>query len=227
MKRSSFLSAALVLSACGGGAPPKDAVAPTSVATPSATAPGPDPSRPPPTASATPPSAAPENAPPAPTATATPVPEAPVHNLSERLFAPTIAYMLNYSASGARAKVEQTCAAKAGDDLGAKAACVEKERGKLVSDVLVFAQKDKARSFTIYKRTGNALTEVSNAQIDVAKDSPERIEITIRSEKGPRQLFAGKKQFFVSSASDSSLAIDDPQLGQLVYEARIGLLNSE
>lgn len=106
------------------------------------------------------------------------------------------------------------------------AACVEKERGKLVSDVLVFEKKDKSTTWTTYKRTGNQLTEVGSVQIDVASDSPEKIEFKIKSEKGNRQLFAGKKLVVISSESDSSVSLDDPLLGKLIYDARIGLMST-
>lgn len=134
--------------------------------------------------------------------------------------------MLNYNASPAKEKVTQACAGKAGDDAAALAACVEKERSKLVSDVLVFEKSEKgATTWKTYKRTGNQLVEVSVSQVDVGADTPERIELKIKSETGTRQLFAGKKQVVILSESDSSIAVDDPQLGRLVYEARVGLVN--
>jgi hypothetical protein len=152
---------------------------------------------------------------------------APTRSLGDRLFARTIAYMLNYSASPAKDKVTQACNAKSGDDPAAQAACVEKERAKLVSDVFVFEKSDKGTTWTTYRRTGNQLAEVNSVEIQVGADSPEKIELKIKSEKGPRQLFAGKKQVVILSDSDSSIAIDDPVFGKLIYEARIGLMESK
>jgi len=147
--------------------------------------------------------------------------------MSDRLFARTVAYMLNYSASSAKEKVANACAAKSGDDPAAQAACVDKERGKLVSDVLVFEKGDKGTSWTVYKRTGNQLVAVGTAQVGICDDTPEKIELKIKSETGSRQLFAGKKQVTILSDSDSSIALDDPQFRKLIYEARIGLMDSK
>ena len=133
--------------------------------------------------------------------------------------------MLNYNGSPAKEKVTAACTAKAHDDPAALAACVEKERGKLVSDVLVFEKNEKGTMWRIYKRTGNNLVEVSVAQVEVGADTPEKVEMKIKSESGPRQLFAGKKQIVILSDSDSSVALDDPQFGKLVYEARVGLVH--
>jgi hypothetical protein len=51
------------------------------------------------------------------------------------------------------------------------------------------------------------------------------VDIKITNEQGARPLFAGKRLLVVRYQSDSSIALDDPQLGQLVYDARIGLMN--
>jgi hypothetical protein len=136
-----------------------------------------------------------------------------------------MSYMLNYGISPAKEKVTQACSKKAGEDAAALAACVEKERSKLVSDVLVFEKGDKGSTWRIYKRAGSQLTEVAVAQVEVGADTAEKVELKIKSETGSRQLFAGKKQVVILSESDSSIALDDPQLGKLVYEARVGLMN--
>jgi hypothetical protein len=168
-------------------------------------------------------------APAAPTPSEPPASTEPVavRSVGDRIFARTIAYMLNYGASPAKEKVTQACSKKAGEDPAALAACVDKERGKLVSDVLVFEKGDKGSTWRIYKRSGSQLTEVSVSQVDVGTDTPEKIELKIKSETGTRQLFAGKKQVVISSESDSSIAIDDPLLGKLVYDARVGLMNQQ
>jgi len=134
--------------------------------------------------------------------------------------------MLNYNASPAKEKLTQACTAKTGEDAAALAACIEKERSKLVSDVLVFEKGDKGgTTWRIYKRAGSQLTEITVAQVEVGSDTPEKVELKIKSETGPRQLFAGKKQIVILSDSDSSIALDDPQFGKLVYEARVGLMH--
>jgi hypothetical protein len=215
--------AGISIAACGSPtpptAPPAAKAEPTVPATP-LLSPEPAPAAPPSTVPSSEPAA-----PSPPPAEAAPTTEgAPVRSLGDRLFARTISFMLNYNASPAKEKVANACAPKTGEDSAAQAACIEKERAKLVADVLLFEKGEKGTILRTFKRTGNQLIEVNTAQIDVAGDSPEKIELKIKSESGPRQLFAGKKRIVVLSESDSSIALDDPQLGKLVYDARVGLV---
>ncbi|HVU00583.1 MAG TPA: hypothetical protein VHE30_02485 [Polyangiaceae bacterium] len=210
----------LLLSACGSPPPPAEPAAPPPAAAPSA---APSAEAPPATSAAAPAPAAP-----APSAEAPKEEEAALSkSVGERLLAPTMSYMLNYAASGAHDKTAAACEAASGDDPAKKAACISKERDKLVSDVLVFEKTGKGTFWTIYKRSGSTLAEVWKGPIELSADSPERVTVKIlkaEKEKGYRQLFAGKKELTIASASDSSIELDDPQFGKLVYEARIGLV---
>ena len=58
-------------------------------------------------------------------------------------------------------------------------------------------------------------------------DTPQSIKLKILSEKGWRAIFTGKKELVISSASESSIEIQDPTYGKLTYEARIGLLQQQ
>ena len=224
--RVALISTAIFVAACGGSGPsPSDATAaaPSVAVTAPPPAPAASDSAPAPAPPAAPESTAqPASAPPEQPASTEPV---ATRSVGDRLFARTMAYMLNYGISPAKEKVAQACAKKSGDDAAALAACVEKERAKLVSDVLVFEKGEKGSTWRTYKRVGNNLTEITVAQVEVGTDTPEKIELKIKSETGPRQLFAGKKQIVILSESDSSVAVDDPQLGKLIYEARVGLMN--
>jgi hypothetical protein len=143
--------------------------------------------------------------------------------MGERLFAPTVAFMINYPASAPKEAADRSCGAKFPDP-GAKAACVEKERGKFTADVLVFERSDKGVTLTIFKRTGSSLSEVAKSRIEVAEDTPERLKVRILNDKGWRPLNAGRKSLEVTTRDEYSIVVDDPQLGRLVYESRIGLL---
>jgi hypothetical protein len=220
--RASFALVCIV-SACGS---PPPAAEPTSAPAPApSTAPASAPSAP--SSAATSTTAAPEAAAAKPAEAPAAEEPAVTKTVGERLLAPTISYMLNYSASGAREKVAAACEAASGDDPAKKAACMEKERTKLVSDVLVFEKNSKGTFWTIYKRNASTLVETWKGPIELSGDSPEHVTVKIlkaEKEKGFRQLFAGKKELTISSASDSSIELDDPQFGKLVYEARIGLV---
>ena len=154
-----------------------------------------------------------------------PAPDAVItRSVGDRVFAPRIAYMVNYPVSGAKDVADHKCAVKFPAP-EAKAACMEKERGKFTADVLVFEKSDEGQWLTIYKRNGNALAQMSKSKLGVGEDSTENLVVKIESEKGWRPLFAGKKQFSVHFRDEYSVELEEPQYGRLVYDARIGLID--
>jgi hypothetical protein len=210
---------ALGIASCGGQKPASDATA----APPASTE-----ATPPPSSAA--PSATPETPPPAlPAETAVPAasnaPE-PVVPLADRLVAPSVAFMIRYDDSAPKQAADAACA-KGSEDPELHVKCMEKERGKFLADVLVFRKAGSALSFTVYRRQGNSLTEISKSAVDFAEQQPNRVKVKITSDKGTRPVFAGKKELVVVTPEDStsSIELDDPRFGKLVYEARIGLVN--
>ena len=161
-----------------------------------------------------------------PTATAEAAPPDPVitRTVSDRVFAPRIAYMVNYPISGAKDVAEHKCSIKFPAEQ-AKAACMEKERGKFSADVLVFEKSDEGQSLTIYKRSGNALSQMSKSKVVLAEDTTQALSLKVDNDKGWRPLFAGKKAFEVRFRDEYSIVLDEPQYGPLVYDARIGLID--
>jgi len=208
--------ACVVAFGCGGATPPP-ATAQTSHAAESAAPAAPASAESP----AAPATASPQAAEAAPEAPAEPV---VTRTVSERAFAPRVAYMVNYPVSGAKDVADHRCAVKFPEP-EAKAACMEKERNKFTADVLVFEKSDAGQWLTIYKRSGNALSEMSKSRVVLGEDTTETLLIKIESDKGWRPLFAGKKNFVVRLHDEYSIELDEPQYGHLVYDARIGLID--
>jgi hypothetical protein len=136
-----------------------------------------------------------------------------------------MAYTLNYPVSGAKGKAEQKCSTKFPEPGDAKAACLEKERNKFTADVLVFEKDDNGQWVSIYKRTGNALSQMSKSKVALGEDTTEKLSFKVEDDKGWRSLFAGKKKFDVRMRDEYSIELDEPQYGNLVYEARIGMID--
>ncbi|HEX4341061.1 MAG TPA: hypothetical protein VH062_34365 [Polyangiaceae bacterium] len=214
---------AFTLVGCGGSKPPADTAPPAAVSPAASAAPAtaPTTSAATETASAT---TAPAEAPPAPE---------PTTPIADRIFAPSVAFMIRYDDSAPKQAARTACT-KFDEDPDAHGKCVDKERSRFLADVLVFKQSDKGTkqseqttSLIIYRRDGNSLSEISRSALEVGDKTPERVALKVKSDKGTRVLFAGKKELAVTASPDSSsmIVIDDPRFGKLVYEARIGLVN--
>jgi hypothetical protein len=153
-------------------------------------------------------------------------PEEPIitRTLADRVFAPRLAYMVNYPVSGAKETADRQCAARFPEP-EAKAACMDREREKFTADVLVFEKTDAGTWLTIYKRSGNALSQLSKTRVGLGEDTPEKLAIKVQNDKGSRPIFAGKKAFEVRYRDEYSIQVDEPHYGSIVYEARIGVLD--
>lgn len=134
--------------------------------------------------------------------------------------------MIRYDDSAPKQAADTACA-KAGDDPDARSQCLEKERSRFIADVLRFHKEDKGTTLTIYRRQGNTLQEVSKSVVELGEQTPERVTLKVKSDKGTRPLFVGKKALTISSSADSTsnIELDDPRFGKLIYEARIGLVD--
>ena len=156
-----------------------------------------------PVAPETPSAAAPSSPPPA---AETAAPKS-VRSLGDVLIAPSVAYMLNYGESAPKQAAATLCASRAGEDPQKRAECMEKERERVTADVLVFGKSGKVLFLTVYRRAHNTLTELSKSQMEFAKETDSSILVKIKSDKGTRPIFAGKKEILVSAPSESSIAI--------------------
>lgn len=138
-----------------------------------------------------------------------------------------VAFMIDYAGSAPKEAAEQTCREKEADNLEARAQCIQKARADFSADVLVFKKAGTRWSWIIYRRNRSALLEVSTTQVDFADEKANSVVIKVKGDKGQRPLFAGQKDVTVSVPSNSSIEFNDPKLGHLVYEARVGLVASD
>ncbi len=158
-----------------------------------------------------------------------PTPSPPARTVlpSERIGASNVAFMIDYPASAPVEAVRRACDAES-EDPKTRAGCRAKGREKFVADVLVF-EKDKAgrRWWVIYRRQGKTLLEVSKTLIEFGEETDTTIEIVVKGKStGERPLFTGKKTLVLTVPGDSTVTIQDPKFGKLIYNAKIGLVGS-
>lgn len=159
---------------------------------------------------------------------APPEPEkAPGRPPSEILQAPRIAFMINYSSSAPSEAAEQKCAAEHGEDLKAKADCKREERKEFLADVVLFKKEGNAWWWYVYRRDRDTLFELSKSQVEFGEETDRTVQVKLAGKgSGQRPLFIGKREVTFTLPSESSLELDDPRYGKLVYEAKIGLVGN-
>jgi hypothetical protein len=216
---------------CACGAPAPLAASPPQIPPP---APKPAPPAAAEPSAASQPIAAPAPAPAA--ADSTPAPESkPEPEAEERpsrppveiLTAPDTAFLLNYSGSAPSDAARKACSERPGVDDEAIAQCMSKAREAFRPDVLRFKKDGSHWSCVIYKRNGSRLDEVYSARTDLTEDAPNRVKLKFTgAERGARPLLKSKREIVIVVPNDYSFVLTDPDLGQLIYEAKIGLVGS-
>jgi hypothetical protein len=134
------------------------------------------------------------------------------------------AFQVDYANSDAKAKAAERCETESKGDADKQGACITKARDSFLPDVLRFKKESETRTvFVVYKRAGSALREVSTGPVTLTENGAE-VKLVFQSTKGVRPLWAGRKEAVVKVPNDYSIELDDPVLGHLRYDAKIGLV---
>jgi hypothetical protein len=145
----------------------------------------------------------------------------------EILTGPDTAFLINYSSSAPLETARKTCSDKGGTDDEAIAKCMAEARDAFKADVLRFKKEGLHWSCIIYKRDGSRLDEVYSARVDLSEESPSSVKIKfIGNDKGARSILKNKREAVIQVPNDYSLVLSDPELGRLLYEAKVGLIGS-
>lgn len=151
----------------------------------------------------------------------------PSQSPGDILTAPRVAFLIDYPNSEAKTKAQAACEKEPKhDDPAIMGACLQKARKQFLPDVLVF-QKDKKDhvTLTIYKRNDSELKEVYVAPVAFADATDTSVKLKFKGGgSGQRPLFRNTNSPTLNLPNDYSLEIDDPEFGNLKYDAKIGLV---
>jgi hypothetical protein len=221
LSRSGFVVLAASLAACAAPTPPAAAPPPAAVVAP---APQPEPTAsastpaPPPAAEAPPPAEKPAEA---------EAEEKPSRPPIEIMTSPDTAFLINYSSSAPLEAARKACTEKGGADDEAIAKCMSEARAAFKPEVLRFKKDGAHFSCIIYKRDNSRLDEVYSARVELTEASPNSVKLKFTGgDKGMRPLLKNKRELALQVPNDYSVIWDDPDLGRLVYEAKVGLVGN-
>jgi hypothetical protein len=135
------------------------------------------------------------------------------------------AFLIDYANSAPKEAAQAACEKEAKGDPEKMGACLTKAREAFQPDVLRFRTDSETQtSLLVYKRAGSTLRELSIATVTLSEDGDAvRVKFGGRS-KGARPIWRGRPEGTLRVPNDYSLEIDDPELGRLRYDAKIGLV---
>jgi hypothetical protein len=141
------------------------------------------------------------------------------------LTAPEVAFMINYVSSAPKQAAEKSCDQEAAGDPQKRAECLSKVRDAFQADVLRFKKEGNRYVWTTYKRSGSVLSEVHTVPVEFTNESANSVTMKLKGrDTGKRPIFKHAKEIVLSIPNDYSIVVEDPELGRLVYEAKVGLV---
>lgn len=149
---------------------------------------------------------------------------------SEILTTEDVAFTFDYNTSAMKAKHEEKCAPTAKDDPAVLTKCMENERKDFHADVLWFRKDAETGEmlFIVYKRQAQKLSEVFRSSFVFEEEAGTGVTIKLVGQaKGSQQIYAGRKAIPVQVPNKYSVVIDDPKYGELKYNSKVGLVNTQ
>jgi hypothetical protein len=137
----------------------------------------------------------------------------------------TTSYSFNFASSDVHGVAEQKCRAKLGDDPEGLGACMAKAREKFGITVLRFVKKNKVWWWLTYERRGSQLITLHKIPFEFGAETDD--SVTLRptgKDVGLAPLARVPQQVVIRLPNDSSIELDDPTHGKLVYDAKIGMV---
>ena len=151
----------------------------------------------------------------------------PGRSAQEILTAPDVVFMLSFNDSDVKQAAETKCTASSGNDPKKMNGCMANARKAIDIDGYQFKEKDGKWWWLTLRTQGKTLHTLHKFEIEFGPEAegsvtfkPKGKDLGTKAGKTP-----GSVTFLVPN--EYQVAINDPKLGKLVYEAKIGLLTQD
>ena len=143
------------------------------------------------------------------------------------LTAPDVVFMLSFNDSDVKQAADSKCSASSGNDPKKMNGCMANARKGLDIDGYQFKEKDGKWWWLTLRTQGKKLTTLHKFEIEFGPE--QEGSVTFKTKGKDLGSKAGKAPASVtfSVPNEYQIAINDPKLGKLVYEAKIGLLTND
>jgi hypothetical protein len=162
-------------------------------------------------------------------AEATPASESPKSKRSAQdiITAPDVVFMLSFNDSDVKQAAETKCGASSGNDPKKMNGCMSKARKAIDIDGYQFKETNGKWFWLTLRTQGKTLHTLHKFEIEFGPETEG--SVTIKPKGKDLGSKAGKTPAAVTIQvpNDYQISLQDPKLGKLVYEAKIGLLSNE
>lgn len=151
----------------------------------------------------------------------------PARSAQDILTAPDVVFMLSFNDSDVKQAAETKCSASSGNDPKKMNGCMAKARKAIDIDGYQFKEVDSKWFWLTLKTTGKKLTTLHKFEVEFGPESPGSVSVKPKGKDLGSKPGRTPATFTVQVPNDYQIALDDPKLGKLVYEAKIGLLTTQ
>src|SRR4051812_49197987 len=149
----------------------------------------------------------------------------PARSAQDILTAPDVVFMLSFNDSDVKQAAETKCTASSGNDPKKMNGCMAKARKAIDIDGYQFKEIGGKWFWMTLRTEGKTLHTLHKFEIEFGPETPGSVTFK------PKGKDLGSKpgklpgSVTVKVPNDYQIPLDDPKLGKLVYEAKIGLLS--
>src|SRR6188768_1689530 len=154
-------------------------------------------------------------------------PEKPGRSAQEILTAPDVVFMLSFNDSDVKQAAETKCSASSGNDPKKMNGCMAKARKAIDIDGYQFKEVDGKWFWLTLRTKGKTLTTLHKFEVEFGPETPGSVSVKPKGKDLGSKAGRTPGPFTVQVPNDYQISFDDPKLGKLVYEAKIGLLTQE
>jgi len=148
---------------------------------------------------------------------------------AELITGPNLVYVFNFKNSPVGIAAKERCESEAGDDRAAFSACIEKARSKVPVELVRFIKEPSGEHWYVtYNRYKGNLLKWHRVQFQPGKESEDRITLNlIGKDKGIAPMAKVPTHLEIELPNDYSIVVNDPDIGPMMYDAKIGTMETD
>jgi len=151
----------------------------------------------------------------------------PGRSAQDILTAPDVVFMLSFNDSDVKQAAETKCSASSGNDPKKMNGCMAKARKAIDIDGYQFKEVGGKWFWSTLQTQGKTLHTLHKFEIEFGPETPGSVTIKPKGKDLGSKPGRTPGAVTIQVPNDYQISLEDPKLGKLVYEAKIGLLTSQ
>jgi hypothetical protein len=148
---------------------------------------------------------------------------------AELITGPNLVYVFNFKESPVGIAAKEKCEEQFGGDRAAFGACLEKARSKVPVELVRFIKEPSgAHWYVTYNRYKGNLLKWHRVQFQPGKESDDRLTINlIGKDMGIAPMAKVPAHLEIELPNDYSIVVNDPDIGPMMYDAKVGTMETD